>query len=129
MSLVPLVLLLGTSTNSPPPFLLIPTFKTFVHDDQILSQPSLPQAEQPQCSQPFLIREMLQAPLIFMALRWALSSCSLFALNWGALHWVQCSRCALPWAELGRITLTLLATLFLVQPGIPLVFMATRAHC
>jgi len=44
-----------------------------------------------QCSQPFLVEEMLQGSTISAALHWALSSSSLSALNWAAQNWAQCS--------------------------------------
>lgn len=41
----------------------------------------------------------LQAPVLSVALSWALPSSSLPALNWAAQHWAQCSGCGLPRAE------------------------------
>ncbi|XP_066851872.1 lethal(3)malignant brain tumor-like protein 2 isoform X4 [Anser cygnoides] len=52
-------------------------------------------------------------------------------LSWGAQKWTQRSRCSLTSAEWrGRITsLYLLATCFLMQLGILLVYFAPRVHC
>jgi len=74
------------------------------------------------CSNPFII---------FVALCWTLSRRSLSPLNCGAQNWTQCSRCGLKGAQQrGRITsLALLATLFLMHSGIPLPFLASKAHC
>jgi len=56
LSPVPLVLLLHITEKS-----LAPSSSIFVSIDNILFQPSFPQAEQPQLSQPFLIQSILQA--------------------------------------------------------------------
>lgn len=70
-------------------------------------QSSLPQTEQSQVSQSYLIRDMLQSPIIFVVLHWTLPSTSLSFLN----QKTQNSRCGLTRAkQRGRRTsLALLA--------------------
>ena len=93
-------------------------------------EPSLLQAEQSQLPQPFTIGAMLQSLHHLCALRWTLSSTSMFLLYWGAQNWTQHSRCGLPSAEQrGRITSRhLLTILCLMQPRILLDCFAVRAH-
>lgn len=58
------------------------------------------QAEQSQPSQPLLISNMLQSPLIiFVALCRTHSTKSVFLLYWGAQNWTQHFRCSLTGAE------------------------------
>jgi len=52
----------GHHWKEPGPIHLAPTHQIFIGIDKIPSQSYLLQAEQPQVSQPFLLREMLQVP-------------------------------------------------------------------
>jgi len=80
--------------------LLTPTLiSIFICIYKVPSQPPLLQAKQAQLPRPFLIREMLQSLIIFMALLWTLSSSSSSFLNWEAQNWTQYSRCGLMRAE------------------------------
>jgi len=74
---------------------------------------------------------MLQAPTIFVALRWALSRSSPSFLSWGAQNRAQSSRCGLTRAEWRRriTSLTPLAALFATHPRIPLPLLANDAPC
>jgi len=104
--------------------------QTFLSVAQIPSQPSPPHTEQPQGSQPFLIQEMLQAlispqpspgsPQQFPACLELGSP----ALGPVLRMWPPQGR-----AEGRRTSLTLLATLCAMHPGVPLAFLATRANC
>ena len=124
LCLLSLVLSLGITKNSlAPSTWLLPFRYLYI---LIRSPVSLLQAEESQISQPFLVREMLQAthlcgpPLDS-------SSSSLSFLSWGAQNWMQYSRGSLANTEQrGRITsLYMLATFFLML----LIFLAMRAHC
>jgi len=81
------------------PILLTPTLQVFLSIYKDPSQPSLLQVKQAQLPQPFLIGEMLQSPIILVALLWTLSSSSSSFLKWGAQNWTQYSRWGLTWAE------------------------------
>ena len=72
MCLLSLVLSLGTTEKSP--IHLTPAHLKCISIFFL-------QVEQPQVSQPFLIREVLQAFIIFVALHWTISSSSLSFLN------------------------------------------------
>ena len=110
----------------PPPFRGLGTSSS-----TIPSQPSFPQAEQPQVSQPFLTQEMLQAlhPLCG-PLPDSFQEIPIF-LELGS---PELDRVASKWPHQGRaegrITfLALLATFYSMDPRMPLAFLATRAHC
>lgn len=64
--------------------LLTATLRVFVCVSKILSQSFLPQAQEAEFPQPFLITELLQSPHHLCSLCWTFPSSSLFALSWGA---------------------------------------------
>ena len=84
-------------------------------------------------SQPLLIAEMLQSlkSTYWPAVGLSLVCLSMSLLYWGAQNWTQYSRCGLSTAvQRWRITsLDLLVMFYLMNPRIPLVFLAAWAHC
>lgn len=86
--------------------------------------------KQSQLFQPFVIREILQSIIIFMAVCWTHSSTSMCLLQWGAQNWMWHSSCVLTSAEWrGRTTsLVLLVTLPLMHPCTPITLFATVTH-
>ena len=102
---LPLVLSLGITKNSLALSSLHLHFRYLYTWMRFTLEPSLLQAKQSLISQPFLIGEMLQFLIIFMAAHWTLSSSSISVFYWRAQNWPQYSRCGLTNAEQrGRIT-------------------------
>ena len=121
---VPLVLSLGTTEKRVPSVSFAPSLQVFTYTDEMPPEPSLLQAEQPHLFQPFLPGEILQ-PLHH------LSGPSLDSLQYTAPY-LSCT--GEPRTEhsthQGRMTsLSLLATLLLMQPSLPWVVFAAQARC
>ena len=123
-----LVLLQQALLKGLPPFFLQAHFNYW--KAAMRSPWSLLQAEQPQLSQPFFIREVFQL-IISVALLWTCSNRCMSFLCWELQRWMQDSTWGLTRAEQrDRITsLYLLAMLLLMQPRIQLTFWTASTHC
>ena len=93
-------------------------------------EPSLPQSEQPQLSQPAIAEMFKPLNNFFGPLLDALNR-SMSLLYWGLHIWIQYSRCGLTsTVKRSRITsFDLLTTLLLMQLRVQLDFWASMAHC